>query len=157
MAIYSASQLLGKTFYLRKAVTFYKIFDINNLGDDAKPAGRFKVGQYFVPISFLLPTNGHTQYGIVYAKRSYPLFVFTDAAGTWYGVKIIGDGRFNVPALRAQGAITVKEEIERDKKENESLFDKIFSGAGGVLKTVAIVGGVGLIALYVLPRLTDKK
>ena len=157
--LFSARQLIGKQIVLNKTINVYKVFDINNLGDNAQPFTEIKKDQFFTLDSYLLPTDGYTSiYGITYAKRSNLYFTFFDLAKNYLAVKVIDDGRFSLKALREQGAISVKEEIEQDKYENKTGIEKFFYDIfhGGGAKTLLIVAAVSLAAIIVLPKIINK-
>lgn len=156
MPLFSASQLIGKQIVLNKTVSVYSVFDINNLGDNAKPVTELQKDHFFTLDSYLLPTDGYTSiYGIHYAKRSDLYFTFFDLSKNYLAVKVKSDGRFSLKALRDQGALTVKEEIEKDKYENktgvEKFFYDIFHGQGA--KTLLIVAALSISAAIVLPKI----
>jgi len=158
MALYSASQLLDKTFVVEFPINVYKVIDIINLGDNAHPVGSLLKDQTFVMYSFLLPTLGYTDiYNIHYAKRTDLYFTFFVVGGENMCVKVKNDGRFSIQALRDQGALTVKEELEQEKYENLSWWEKLSLNFGGGLKTVLIIGAVALGAGYVITRRKRKE
>jgi hypothetical protein len=156
MALYSASQLLGKTILLNKRVNVYSVFDLNANGDNSKPIGTLDRGDTFVIDSFLAQTTGYvSSYGIKYAPRKTPYFTFYQG-GAYNAVAIIADGRFSVNALKDQGALNVKEEIEAAKaaEAEDTFLGTLFKGAGfdfskikGVLIAVLFI----ILAIYLLP------
>lgn len=132
--LYSASQLIDKTMVLDKPVPAYRVIDINQYGDKAQPAYIMPKDSYFVVDSFLAATPGYTsQYGITYAARTVPYFTFF-AGGVYMAVAIVGDGRFSLSALREQGALSVKEEIERDEREKRSDLGNFLHDLSGPIK-----------------------
>jgi len=58
MPIISASQLIGKTLTIKQAAPFYRVNDINNLGDRAKPVSNMlPAGYQFIVDGFLTKTQ----------------------------------------------------------------------------------------------------
>lgn len=143
--LYSANQLLNKTLLLNRSVKVYKVSDINKLGDNAKPVFDLQKGKSFILYSFLLPTAEKIgDYGIKYAKRSDPYFVYKDGEN-FFAIAVIGDGRFSLKALKDQGALTVKEQAEQSEQDSKEWYEKIFSGFGSIAKPVKIVLVVSLV------------
>ena len=162
--LYSAGQLIGKTLVLNHSVNVYKVVDINELGDSAKPTRTMKQGDSFTVDSFLSPTSGYTSsYGIKYAKRSNPYFTFY-AGNSYEGIAIISDGRFSIKSLTAQGALNVKEEVaaqtETEKEGTISgFFDNIKGFFGVIFKNIIpilIIIAVIVAIIYLSPLLTKK-
>lgn len=150
MPVYSPTQLIGKTIFLQSSQNYYDVFDINNLGDNAKPIGTIKS---FVLDSYLLPTQGYiNSYGIKYAKRDYTYFTFYQS-GKYYAVRF-NVNNINTDALKQQGSLTIAEEIEKQKEDSKDIFDKLFSGLhiGKSLKTVLIIALSIAIVVFVLPH-----
>lgn len=143
--LYSASQLIGKTMLLLKPCNIYRVLDVNNYGDVAQPAFIAPKNYEFVIDSFLAPTQGYTSpYGITYAKRTTPYFTFFDG-GNYYAIAVIGDGRFSLSALRDQGALSVKEEVERDAREAKSDIANFFDDLAKPIKFLLFAGAGFLI------------
>lgn len=160
MPIYSASQLIGKTFFVTRPLEFYRVSDVNNSGDNARPVtNKLKSGYSFVLDSFLLPTEQYIKYGIKYASRTNTYFTFKGNDGNYYAVIFKNDGRFSSKKLIEQG---VKSDIQIEKEkeqENKTPVDKltdVFTSGGKTLKTILYIG-VGVIALgYLLPKILKK-
>lgn len=162
MALYSASQLIGKTFVLRTSAPVYGVADIDVLGDNAKPIGTMPKGGSFVMDSFLLPTDGYTSsYGIVYAKRNYPYLTFFD--GDDYRAIMLVNGRFDIADLATQGTLTVAEEVAAEKAaQKEGTFAGFFDslGLGDIskwIKPALIIVGVVLLAPSVIRSIETIK
>lgn len=158
MPIFSASQLIGKRFWVRKPINLYRVNDINNLGYKAVPVSNLlPVGYSFVMDSFLLPSEEYTdQYGIKRAKRIDTYFTFIGNDKKYYAVIFKNDNRFSLEKLIEQG-IKSDIEIRKEKEEAEKTpIDKLtdlFTGAGSTLKTLLYIG-VGIYAIgYLLPKI----
>ena len=142
MPVYSASQLLDKTIKVARPLSFYRVIDINNFGDKAKPvSNKLPLNYQFVIDSYLLPTaGGPGNYGIIYAPRKATYFTFRGKDGNYYAVKN-ERGAFNKETLKKQGILTVDEEIKLVQQEQKSTVDKLFEGFGkfaGFAKWMAI-------------------
>jgi hypothetical protein len=162
MPIFSASQLIGKTFYVTKSLDFYRVNDINNAGDNAKPiSNKLKAGYSFVMDSYLAPVQAFKNaYGTQIATRTNTYITFYGSDGGYYAVIYKNDGRFSLKKLQEQGAKSDAEiQAEKEKAVQtpiESISETIknlFSGAAKTTKTILYIG-VGVIALgYLLPKL----
>lgn len=159
MPTYSAGQLIGKTFFTTKPLNLYRVLDINDLGDKAKPVSKLKTGYSFVMDSYLPATEPYTKTGVKYAKRSDIYFTFFGQDGKYYAVKYAKDN-FSSKALKEQGAKTEEQIIEQKIEENKTPADLIkdfFEGAGKLGKNVIYIG-LGVIAVgYLLPKILNKK
>lgn len=162
MALYSAYQLIDKTFILRTSAPVYGVADIDELGDSAKPIGIMPVGGSFVMDSFLLPTAGYTdEYGITYAKRSYPYLTYFD--GEDYRAIMLVNGRFDIPALTTQGTLTVAEEIAAEKAAAKEgtfggfLDDLGLGDIGKWIKPALIIVGVVLLAPSIISSVKEVR
>jgi hypothetical protein len=167
MALYSAYEILGKTLLLNKTVNYYKVIDLNELGDKAKPAGTLKAGSTIVADSYLSATPAYvSSYGIHYAQRSDPYFTFY--LGGVYCAVVIGSGFFSIQALKDQGAITVKEELAQAAAEEEAATNPLglkdaFKGLGGLFKNIVpilIIVAIIIVLIVLAPtikNLTSKK
>ena len=131
MPIYSARQIIDKTFTATRPLSFYRVFDINNQGDKAKPvSNKLPKGYSFRVDSFLAPTAPYvSQYGIMYAGRSNLYFTFRGKDGNYYAVKN-ERGAFDKEGLKKQGVLTVDEEIKLAEEQAKTFTDKIFEGFG---------------------------
>lgn len=161
MPLYSISQLLNKTIYVKKPIEFYRQADIINKGDKAKPiSNKLKPGYFFVLDSFLTPVEENRKYGFLTAKRSDFYWLFKGNDGGSYAVKYKDDGRFDLKKLIEQGAKSVKQQIKEKTEEQKTPVDKVlettkdlFTGAGNTLKTLLYIG-VGVFAVgYLIPKL----
>jgi hypothetical protein len=161
MPIFSASQLIGKTFYVTKPLDFYRVNDINLQGDNAKPiSNKLKSGYSFVMDSYLAPVEAYKNaYGIQYATRTNYYLTFYGNDGGYYAVIFKNDKRFSLEKLKEQGAKSDAEIEAEKKKEAETPVDVIknlLTGAGKTTKTILYIG-VGVIALgYLLPKILKK-
>lgn len=160
MPIFSPGQLINKTFFVTRPLEFYRVEDVNKLGDKAKPvSNKLKTGYSFVLDSFLLPTEEFTKYGYKYAARTNTYFTFYGNDKKYYAVIFKNDKRFSLDALREQGAKTdveiAKEKIEENKTPVDKLTD-MFAAGGKTLKTLLYIG-VGIYAAgYLLPKILKK-
>lgn len=159
MPIFSASQLVGKTFFITRPIEFFRVSDVNNYGDNAKPVGKLKSGYSFVMDSYLLPTEAYSKYSIKYAKRSNTYFTFIGNDKNYYAVIYKNDGRFSLTKLIEQGVKSdiqiAKEKTEEEKTPIDKITD-LFASGGKTLKTILYIG-VGVYALgYLLPKILKK-
>ena len=132
MPIYSAEQIIDKTLTTKRPLTFYRVFDINNQGDKAKPvSNKLPKGYSFVVFSYLEPTEPYvSNYGIMYAGRSNLYFTFKGRDGNSYAVKN-ERGAFDTESLKRQGVLTVDEEIKLREEQAKDPFEQLFEGFGG--------------------------
>lgn len=161
MPIFSPGQLIGKTFYVTRPLEFYRVNDVNDYGDKAKPvSNKLKTGYSFVLDSFLLPVEEYTNnYGIHYAKRSVPYFTFFGNDKKYYAVIFKNDKRFSLDKLVQQGAKSDVEIAKEKAEENKTATDKLsdmFASGGKMLKTILYVGLAVYAAGYLIPKLTKK-
>ena len=164
MPLYNISQLIGKTMYVTKPISLYRVTDINEKGDSAKPIKNLEKGYAFVLDSYLAPVNEYTSsYGIHYATRSNFYFTFYGHDKNYYAVMYKDDGRFSNKKLQEQGAQTVVQQQQQQQEASETPIDKItetvkdiFTGSGKMIKTVVYVG-LGVFAIgYLLPKFLKK-
>lgn len=158
MPIFSPGQLIGKTFYVTKPIEFYRVDDINNFGDNARPvSNKLKTGYSFVLDSFLLPTEPYTsQYGFSYAKRSNSYFTFFGNDKKYYAVKYVNDKRFSLSKLIEQGVKSDVQLAAEKAEENKTTADKLsdlFSSGAKTLKTILFIGLGVYAAGYLIPKL----
>lgn len=148
MPIYSARQILDKTFTASRPLSFYRVADINNKGDQAKPvSNKLPKGYSFKVDSFLLPTDGYvSQYGIIYAKRSDTYFTFRGKDGNYYAVKN-ERAAFDKNKLKAQGILTVDEEIKLAEQEAKTPVDRLFEGFGKFANFAKWIA-IGVVAVW---------
>jgi hypothetical protein len=161
MPIFSASQLIGKTFYVTKPLDFYRVNDINVSGDDAKPiSNKLKSGYSFVMDSYLAPIQGYKNaYGTQLATRTNYYLTFYGNDGGYYAVVFKNDKRFSLSKLIEQGTKSDIEIQKEKEKANETPLDiikNLLTGAGKTTKTILYIG-VGVFALgYLLPKILKK-
>jgi len=131
MPTYSARQILDKTLTAARPLDLYRVFDINNQGDKAKPvSNKLPRGYSLVVDSFLAPTAPYvSQYGIMYAGRTNLYFTFRGKDGNYYAVKN-ERGAFDKKRLEQQGVLTVDEEIKLAEQQSQTPFDTLFEGFG---------------------------
>lgn len=160
MPLYNIRNLIGKTFVLKSPTKFYRVADVNNLGDKAKPVSNLlKKGYSFTLDSFLMPTDGGVdKYGIKRAKRSNYYWTFYGANGSYYAI-IFNENLFDNSAIQQQGIKTVEQEVKESESESKSPFDKlsetvsdIFKGIGKTGKTLLIVG----VSVWAVGYLMEK-
>jgi hypothetical protein len=160
MPIISASQLLGKTIFTTKPLSFYKVSEIIAKGDKASPvSNQIKTGYTFKLDSFLTPVEENTKYGFKTAKRSDNYFTWYGNDNGYYAVKYADDGRFSFAKLQEQGVKTVKQIQTAEEEANKTPVQKIedtvtnlFTGAGKTIKTLLYIG----IAVYAIGYLVPK-
>jgi len=138
MPLYSASSLIGKTIVLEKRVNIYRVADVNERGDNARPYFQAAPDFAFVVDSFLAITPGYTSaYGITYAARTVPYFTFFDPGGNYLAVAIVADGRFSLKHLREQGVLSISEQAAKDERDGQNFFDKLLKPINLVLFAAA--------------------
>lgn len=161
MPLYSVSQLLNKTIYVKKPIDFYRQADIIYKGDKAKPiSNKLKPGYFFTLDSFLTPVEENKKFGFTTAKRSDFYWLFKGNDGGSYAVKYVNDGRFDLKKLIEQGAKSVKQQIKEKTEQEQTPVEKVlettkdlFTGAGNTIKTLLYIG-VGVFAVgYLIPKL----
>lgn len=160
MPIFSPGQLINKTFYVTRPLEFYRVEDVNNLGDKAKPiSNKLKTGYSFVLDSFLLPTEAYTKYGFKYAARTNTYFTFYGNDKKYYAVIFKNDKRFSLDKLKEQGVKSDVQIAEEKAEENKTPVDKLtdmFAAGGKTLKTLLYIG-IGIYAAgYLLPKILKK-
>jgi len=161
MPIFSASQLIGKTFYVTRPLDFYRVNDINNAGDNAKPiSNKLKAGYSFVMDSYLAPVQAFkNSYGTQIATRTNTYITFYGNDGGYYAVVYKNDKRFSLSKLVEQGAKSdaeIKAEAEKEAESPVDVIKNLLTGAGKTTKTILYIG-VGVFALgYLLPKILKK-
>lgn len=165
MPLISLSQFIGKTFVIKNPTPFYRVNDVNNNGDKAKPVGTLKIGYSFIFDSFLTPRESgalppYPCPPLCFGKREYYYFTFKGRDGNYYAVRYLQNGnQFDSSVLRQQGVKTVEEQLKAKEDSNKSILDTITDSFKGLGKTVKIVlfVGVGVFALgYLIPKITKK-
>jgi hypothetical protein len=161
MPIFSASQLIGKTFYVTRPLDFYRVNDINNAGDNAKPiSNKLKAGYSFVMDSYLAPVQAFkNSYGTQISTRTNTYITFYGNDGGYYAVVYKNDKRFSLSKLVEQGAKSdaeIKAEAEKEAESPVDVIKNLLTGAGKTTKTILYIG-VGVFALgYLLPKILKK-
>lgn len=159
MPTYSARQIIDKTLIAERPLNFYRVFDINNQGDKAKPvSNKLPKGYSFVVDSFLAPTEPYvSQYGIMYAGRKDLYFTFRGKDGNYYAVKN-ERGAFDKKSLKQQGVLTVEEEIKLAEQQAQTPFDTLFQGFGkfGNFAKWIIIGVAAVWATGYIIKSTKK-
>lgn len=130
MAVYSASQIKGKSLIAQKDVKITRY-----ASDSAPSVYTVKKGATIgVVYSFLLPN----------VSRSSVWWMFEDAYKNPFYCEHV-EGNFSIKGLVQQGVLSVKEQIEIDKKKAENAqkdgFDKT--------KEIATIGLIAVIAIVV--------
>ena len=125
------NQLIGKTIKLQRPAKFYKVSDINKLGDKATAIKNLLPKGYSMHIdTFLAATPGYTNlYGIKYAARKDNYLTFFGADKAYYAIKekdlFIGEQQ------RKEQEIKTTEEIKKEQEEaDKTPIDKLFEGFG---------------------------
>ena len=153
-------KLIGKSIFVTTTIPVYRVSDINEKGDKAKPVVNVNKGYSFVLDSYLTPTEAYkSSYGLSYAKRSDIYFLFYGHDKHYYAVKYKPDGRFSWTKLQEQGVTSTKEDIEAAKEAEKSPIDKIteaFSGAGKTVKTLLYIGVAVFAIGYLVPKFIKK-
>ena len=160
MPLISARNLIGKTFFTTKPLSFYRVNDIISKGDKAKPiSNQIKSGYSFKLDSYLSPVEQNTKYGFTTAKRSDYYFTWYGNDGGYYAVKYADDGRFSLKKLQEQGVKTVQQEIKQTEDDNKTPVEKLsetvtdlFSGAGKTIKTLLFIGVAVFAVGYLVPK-----
>jgi len=165
MALISISQLLDKTFYVTRPLEFFRVMDVNNLGDKAKPVkNKLKTGYSFVLDSYLAPLeSATTKNGVKLAPRSSSYFTFKGKDGNYYAVKYANDRRFSLKKLQEQGVKTIVQEAEEKAEAEKTPIQKIeekassvVTSAAGFSKNIIYIGIAVLAAGYLLPKILKK-
>lgn len=165
MALIRVSQLLDKTFYVTRPLEFYRVMDVNNLGDKARPVkNKLKTGYAFILDSYLAPLeSATTKNGVKLAARSSSYFTFKGKDGNYYAVKFANDGRFSLKKLQEQGVKTIVQEAKEKEEEEKTPIQtikettsKAVTSAAGFSKNIIYIGIAVLAAGYLLPKILKK-
>jgi hypothetical protein len=157
MPIFSPGQLIGKTFFVTRPLEFYRVNDVNLLGDKAKPvSNKLKRGYSFVLDSFLLPTESYTKYGTRYAARTNPYFTFYGNDKNYYAVIQKPDGRFSLDKLKEQGAQTDVEIAQAIEAASQTPAQNFFTSLSTTTKNLIYIAAGVLAAGYLLPKILKK-
>lgn len=157
MALFSMTQLIGKTLYLKSPQKFYRVADIVSKGDNAKPVSNsLKRGYFFVVDSYLAPGEQNNQYGFTTAKRSDYYFTWRGNDGNMYAIKY-ANNIFDLGKLTEQGALTVKQEVENKEDQKSTFMDNLFKNLniGKDLKPIIYIG-LGVVAVGYLLKSSKK-
>jgi len=126
-----ANQLVGKTIKLNKQAQFYRVNDVNTLGDKAKPVSNMLPVGYQMKIdAFLTKGPAYTNfYGIKYAARKDDYLTFFGKDGEYYAIKtqaiLLGKQQ-----RKEAGIKTIKEEEKEAQAAEQTTLDKVFDGFG---------------------------
>jgi len=131
MADIRVNQLVGKSIKLKKQVPFYRVSDVNTLGDKAKPVSNMLPVGYQMKIdAYLTKGPAYTNmYGIKYAARKDDYLTFFGKDGQYYAIKAqtISLGK---QGLKEAGIKTIKEEQKEAQAAEQTTLDKVFAGFG---------------------------
>lgn len=133
MATYNANEIIGKTLFAKK-----KINVLDNHADNSKILYSVNTGNSLGPVYSWIMTNGALWWQLEANNNS--AFVKHEI------------GAFDVKALEDQGAQTTLDKINEEKETNKSSFDKIADLVSKNIKTIAIIGGIALIATTVIKK-----
>jgi hypothetical protein len=158
MPIFSAGQLIGKTFFVTRPLDFYRVSDINQFGDTAKPiSNKLRRGYSFVMDSFLLPVQAYTSNsGVYHATRSNTYFTFKGHDGGYYAVIQKPDGRFSLDALSQQGAQSDLQLAQQAAAAAQTPAENFFSSLSATTKNLLYIAAGVLAAGYLLPKILKK-
>jgi len=157
MPIFSPGQLIGKTFFITRPLEFYRVNDVNDFGDAAKPvSNKLHRGYSFVLDSFLMPTQAYTAYGINYATRSNTYFTFYGHDGKYYAVIQKPDGRFSLNALQQQGAQSDVQLAQQAAAAQQTPAENFFTSLSTTTKNLLYIAAGVLAVGYLLPKILKK-
>jgi len=146
MPIISASQLIGKTLTIKQAAPFYRVNDINNLGDRAKPVSNMlPAGYQFIVDGFLTKTPAYTDsYGFLKAKRSDDYITFFGKDRQYYAIKTqsLSVGK---KGLEQAGVKTVQQEKKEAEDALKNPLDKAIEFGKKLIIGVAVVWAAGYL------------
>lgn len=156
MPTVSARQLVGKTISVKTATPFYRVNDINNIGDQAKPvSNKLPAGYQFLIDSFLVKGPSFVDsYGLVKAKRSDDYLTFFGKDKNNYAVKV-KDIFIGQKGMEQSGIKTVEQEIKEAEEAQKSDLEKLFGGVGKYAKWL-IIGIAAIWATGYLIKSTKK-
>lgn len=158
--LYTAGQLIDKTIFINRPLNFYRVTDIINIGDKAKPiANTLKTGYNFVLDSVLMPTQAFTKYSFTTAARDVAYWTFYGNDKKYYAVKYADDNRFDFKKIIQQGAQNTAQQqaaTEQILAPVENPINNLLIGLSKTAKTVLYIG-VGVFAVgYLLPKILKK-
>lgn len=131
MPVIRVNQLQGKTLTLKKPLRFYRVFDINNIGDKAKPVSNMlPVGYQLLVDTYLTKGPAYTSsYGIKYAARKDDYLTFFGKNKEYYAVKV-QDISVGPKGLEQAGVKTKEQEQKEQEQAEKTPLDKLFNGFG---------------------------
>lgn len=131
MPLIRASQIQGKTITLKQPAKFYRVFDINNLGDKAKPVSNMiPAGYQLLVDTYITKGPAYTSsYGVKYAPRKDDYFTFFGKDKEYYAIKV-QDIKVGAKGYKEAGVKTVKEEEKEEQEAAQTPLDKLFTGFG---------------------------
>lgn len=142
------NQLVGKTLTLRKSIPFFRVSDINKLGDKAKKVGELPVGYQLLVDTFL--TKGPAYYDAnslqTYAKRSNDYLTFFGKDKKYYAIKV-PDLSVGKKGLEQAGVKTVEQEAAEEAEAAKTPIDKLFEGFGKFANFAKILT-IGIAAVW---------
>lgn len=156
MPLIRAVQLVGKTIRLNKQTPFYRVSDINKLGDSARPVSNMlPEGYQFVISSFLTSGPAYTSgYGIKYAARKDNYITFYGNDRQYYAIKS-KDIQVGKQGLKEAGIKSVKQEAEQEKLAEMSDIERIAASVGKYAKWI-VIGVAAVWATGYLIKTTRK-
>lgn len=156
MPLIRASQLVGKTIRLNKQAPFYRVFDINNLGDRANPVSNMlPVGYQFVVDTFITSGPAYTSsYGVKYAARKDDYLTFFGKDTKYYAIKV-KDISVGKQGFKEAGIKSVKQEAEQEKLAEMSDIERIAASVGKYAKWI-VIGVAAVWATGYLIKTTRK-
>lgn len=139
------NQLQGKTLTLKKAIPFFRVNDINNLGDKSKPVSNLPIGYQFRVDTFLLKGPAFTDsYGFSKAARSDDYLTFFGKDGKYYAIKVssivVGS-----KGLEQAGVKTVKQEEQEAEAAQQTPIDRLLKFGKWFVIGIAAVWATGYI------------
>ena len=158
--IYTAGQLIDKTIWLTKPLQFYRVTDIINVGDKAKPvANTLKAGYSFVLDSVLMPTQAFTKYGFTTAARDVAYWTFYGNDKKYYAVRYADDNRFDLKKIIQQGAQSTAQQQAATAEilaPVENPITNFLTGLTSTAKNILYIGVAVLAVGYLLPKILKK-
>ena len=137
MAIFSASDIVGKTLIANEPVTIKRIPE-----DSAPSVFTVKIGQPIGTVySWISPGPNN--------KSLY--WMFKDETGrNYYSEHKVG--RYTIKALKSQGVLTEEEKLEKEKESNQPLTTTITK----TITKLALIAGGAYVLVNVLPGILKK-
>ena len=137
MAIFSASDIVGKTLIANEPVSIKRIPE-----DSAPSVFTVKIGQPIGTVySWISPGPNN--------KSLY--WMFKDETGrNYYSEHKVG--RYTIKALKSQGVLTEEEKLEKEKESNQPLTTTITK----TITKLALIAGGAYVLVNVLPGILKK-